>query len=121
MATSVGETASSLSKNFMTLLVEQLRHQDPLEPVANNEMTMQLAQLSSLEQLESMNGSFKQVLASQQKLQAAELIGKEISWRQEDTTLTSGRVSGIAVTSTGILLKAGGVSVALDDVEAVQN
>src|SRR6187399_3073771 len=36
---------------FLSLLVTQLQHQDPLEPQADGEFLAQLAQFSSLEQL----------------------------------------------------------------------
>lgn len=41
--------------DFLKLLAVQLQHQDPLEPQDNTEMVAQLAQFSSLEQLENMN------------------------------------------------------------------
>lgn len=41
--------------DFLKLLTVQLQHQDPLEPQDNSEMVAQLAQFSSLEQLENMN------------------------------------------------------------------
>jgi flagellar basal-body rod modification protein FlgD len=41
--------------DFLRLLTVQLQHQDPLEPQQNTEMVAQLAQFSSLEQLENMN------------------------------------------------------------------
>ena len=40
---------------FLTLLVAQLRHQDPLNPLKSTEFTAQLAQFSSLEQLFDVN------------------------------------------------------------------
>jgi flagellar basal-body rod modification protein FlgD len=117
----LGETAASLSANYMSLLVEQLRHQDPLEPTDNAQMTAQLTQLSSLEQLESMNGTFKQVLAAQQKLQAAELINKQVSWQGADSMVASGKVDAVQVTRDGVSLKVGQNTVNLDDVLGIRN
>ncbi len=44
---------------FLELLMEQIRNQDPLEPVSNEDMLAQLAQFSSLEQMENLNTSFE--------------------------------------------------------------
>jgi flagellar basal-body rod modification protein FlgD len=41
--------------DFLKLLTVQLQHQDPLDPQDNTEMVAQLAEFSSLEQLENMN------------------------------------------------------------------
>jgi flagellar basal-body rod modification protein FlgD len=40
---------------FLNLLVAQLQHQDPLDPVKNEQFVAQLATFSSLEQLISIN------------------------------------------------------------------
>jgi len=103
----------------MKLLVEQLKCQDPLDPMDNSQMTSQLAQLSSLDQLESMNGTFQQVLATQQRLQAAELIGKTITYAVSGADATTGRVDGVELSDAGIRLKVGDSTVDLADVESI--
>ena len=47
-----GKTDALGRDAFLTLLVTQLQHQDPLEPQADGEFLAQLAQFSSLEQLQ---------------------------------------------------------------------
>jgi flagellar basal-body rod modification protein FlgD len=46
---------------FLNLLVTQLQHQDPTQPMADAEFLAQLAQFSSLEQLQEMNQSLTQI------------------------------------------------------------
>ena len=54
---------------FMTLLVAQLKNQDPLKPVANAEFIAQLATFSSLEKLTSIETILKDGLPATEKNQ----------------------------------------------------
>lgn len=50
--------SSTLGKqDFLNLLIMQMRHQDPLDPMKGTEFAAQLAQFSSLEQLTNLNES----------------------------------------------------------------
>jgi flagellar basal-body rod modification protein FlgD len=49
---------------FLKLLVAQLRHQDPLNPLKNEEFIAQLATFSSLEQLISINQGIEKLVDS---------------------------------------------------------
>ena len=42
--------------DFMTLLVTEMRNQNPLEPMDNQQMAAQLAQFTQLDLTEAMNG-----------------------------------------------------------------
>jgi flagellar basal-body rod modification protein FlgD len=89
---------SSLQKimskdDFLKLFVMQLRYQNPLNPMDNNEFTTQLAQFSSLEQLQNMNTQMNNLVLSQSSLQntmLSNLIGKQvkISGNEEYGTVT---------------------------------
>jgi flagellar basal-body rod modification protein FlgD len=118
----VGPTANDIRMDYMKLLVTQLQNQNPLEPLDNNEMAMQLAQLSELEQLENMNGTFREVLAAQQQIQATELIGKEVAFVPDggDSALV-GRVEAVHVYDEGIQLSVGNYVVDLSQVQSIRN
>ena len=76
-----GITKESPKETFMKLLVAQLEHQNPLSPMDNNQFTQQLAQFTSLEQLQSMNANLSALMQAQTTtngLQAATLIGKQV-------------------------------------------
>ena len=73
-----GSNASDLQGSFLTLLVAQLKNQDPTNPMQNNELTTQLAQISTVSGIEKLNttlGSVSGQINSSQSLQAASLIG----------------------------------------------
>lgn len=78
-------SASSIQMDYMKVLITQLQNQNPLEPMNNNEMASQLAQFSQLQQLESMNSNFAQILALTNRSYANSLIGKEVTFFTQDT------------------------------------
>ena len=92
-------TASTASKTdaaqsrFLTLLTEQLKNQDPLNPVGNAQMTSQMAQIETVNGLEKLNTTLATLLANSQSgevLQAAALVGKGVMVNGNGLSLTSG-------------------------------
>lgn len=73
---------SSMDKDdFLKLLVAQLNHQDPLNPMEDTEMTGQLAEYSSLEQLTNLNTSMDALLeqnTNNELYTAVSFIGKTV-------------------------------------------
>ena len=66
---------------FLKLLVTQLRNQDPMNPMENAELTMQLAQMSTVEGINKLNAGLEALMGSyraSQTLQAAGLIGHQV-------------------------------------------
>ncbi len=61
--------------DFLKLLVEQLKNQDPLNPMESTEFTAQLAQFSSLEQLSNMNENFEYLRLYQASINNAQAVG----------------------------------------------
>ena len=119
-------TASDIQMNYMKLLITQLQNQNPLEPMDNNEMASQLAQFSQLQQLETMNSSFADILSTTEDNYANSLIGKEISFASENEAgtqeITSGIVEEVINNIDGrTVLIAGDNTIALEDVISVRN
>ncbi len=76
----VQQESKSQQADFLLLMTEQIKHQNPLNPMEGADFLAQLAQFSTVEQLAKLNDSFDQLagsLVSDQSLQAASLIGKE--------------------------------------------
>lgn len=64
---------------FLTLLVTQLKNQDPTKPMDNTEFISQMAQFSSLEQMQNMNKALENQANFGALAQASSLIGKEVT------------------------------------------
>lgn len=96
-----GSTAKELNDRFLTLLVTQLKNQDPLNPMENSEMTSQLAQINTVAGIEQLNESFTNIgaqIQAGQSLQLANLIGKDVLIPGNRTLLGSeGEATPIAV------------------------
>ncbi len=70
--------ANAAQDRFMTLLVTQMKNQDPLNPLANAQVTSQLAQLSTVTGIDKLNNTMQAMMAAtqaSQSLQAASMIG----------------------------------------------
>lgn len=74
-------SSAEMRENFMTLLVAQLRNQDPLNPMDNAEMTSQLAQINTVSGIEELNNTMNGIngqIEQGQFMQATALIGKAV-------------------------------------------
>ena len=96
-------TAASTSKtteaqsNFLKLLTEQLKNQDPLSPMDNAQMTSQLAQISTVDGLGKLSTTLSTLLESSQSgeaMQAAALVGKGVMVSGNGLSLSSGKAYG---------------------------
>ena len=68
-------------EDFLKLLISQMQHQDPLEPMKNHEFVAQLATFSNVEQLVSVNEGISNlgtIQTAAYESSAASYIGKEV-------------------------------------------
>jgi flagellar basal-body rod modification protein FlgD len=91
-------TATLGGTNFLTLMLAQLKNQDPTSPVDSNQFLNQLASLSTVQGITQLNTSFGALstsLVSSQALQASSLLGHQALVASSTATLAAnGSVSG---------------------------
>ncbi len=108
----------ALDKNsFLKLLVTQLSKQDPTNPMNDREFISQMAQFSSLEQMNNVANSMNKLRSSQ----ANQLIGKMVEGKD---FVTEKPIQGIVTTALyqpngEVLLKVDGRFTKLDDITSV--
>jgi flagellar basal-body rod modification protein FlgD len=74
-----GAASQSLGKDdFLKILLTQLSHQDPTQPLEDKEFVAQMAQFSSLEQMANMNAELGRVFGLLARSQAVALLGKTV-------------------------------------------
>ena len=115
----LGGLGSLTSGDFLDLLVAQISNQDPLAPVSSSQFMSQTAELSTLEQIASLNQETSQVLAAQQLDGAIAAIGHTVSGTGPGGQAVSGKVTGVQVTPSGPLLEVGGNEVPMSDVTTI--
>ncbi|HCT7897983.1 TPA: flagellar biosynthesis protein FlgD [Enterobacter cloacae] len=79
--TGTGNSAADLSNQFMTLLVAQMKNQDPTNPMDNNQLTSQLAQFNMAAGVEKLNTSVAGVQAMMVQLgsmSASSWVGRSV-------------------------------------------
>lgn len=102
---------------FLKLLITQLQHQDPLEPMEDKDFIAQIAQFSSLEQMQNLNSSFSYSMGFS-------LMGKYISAAITDETtgkvrFVEGEVSAVRSEAGVVYLVVDGLDVPIDKIMTV--
>lgn len=101
---------------FLQLLVTQMKYQDPLNPMDNQEMLAQLAQFSALEQMQN-------VSSMTEKQMATNLVGKFVQYTYTDSNgmVATGinKVDYTSISGSKILLGVGDTEIELNQVDEV--
>jgi len=73
------EDSSTLGKDdFLKILIVQLQNQDPMQPMEDKEFIAQMAQFSTVEQIQTMGEEM--ALLRQSMGVSSDLIGKHVGW-----------------------------------------
>ena len=116
-----GQVASKAmdGDDFMLLLLAQLKHQNPMEPMNDNELMAQFTQLNSLSELKNISKALQDLAKSDKLPQASNLIGKQVEVAGADGQKVVGVVSGVSLVNDQIMLSIGDRELPLDDLISV--
>ncbi len=108
--------------DFLNLLTEQLKNQDPTNPTSNTDFAAQMAQFSSLSEMDSLNGNMTSFIGLNQLSSGSSLIGKTVTTSLLDSTgkPLTGVVQSVSVQSNKLMLDVNGQSVNYSTVTGVQ-
>ena len=100
------KSAALEQADFLQLMTEQLKNQDPLKPLDSQQFLGQLAQFSTVQGIDQMNGAMNamaSVMENDQALRAATLVNHEALVDADSLSLAAGKgVNGeIVATSAG--------------------
>ncbi len=92
---------NSLGKDdFLKILMTQLQNQDPLNPMQDTEFISQMANFSSLEQMTNLNSSIDSFIKQGQQnqfIQSALMIGKTVTYLDENGEENSAVVKSVSL------------------------
>jgi flagellar basal-body rod modification protein FlgD len=110
-ATPLSEATGGLGKDdFLKLLVGQLRNQNPLEPVKDQEFMGQMAAFSTLEQVTNLSASNERLNQTTSASQSIALIGHQVTYLKPDGTGAEGLVEHVSFGDEGFTLTIAGES-----------
>jgi len=104
--------------DFLEILITQLQHQDPTNPMQDKEFIAQMAQFSSLEQMTNMATSFGKLSSVLNSSEAQSLLGRNVEVLDGDKAIY-GKVSQV-VRGEFPLVMVGGSFYDLDQVSKVE-
>jgi flagellar basal-body rod modification protein FlgD len=107
------KTGGVLGKDdFLKLMVAQLQHQDPMNPMQDSDMMGQMASFSTLEQITNMAAANQTIASNLTSTGAIGLIGRTVTYTDADDLSHTGVVS--KVTTAG-----GSPSLTVDGVDGI--
>jgi flagellar basal-body rod modification protein FlgD len=95
----VMRNAGIAQEDFLRILLAQLRFQDPLKPVDNQQFVAQLAQFSALELSRQQSERIDQLADIQATDQAIALLGRTVEIGAATGSRTVGKVTAISISS----------------------
>jgi flagellar basal-body rod modification protein FlgD len=106
--------------DFLKLLVSQLSHQDPMNPVDDKDFMGQMAQFTSVEQLTNMAAAIDRMSTASQSTQSIALIGKTVSWKKDDGSSGEGVATSVSFDDGSIAIAVGDAQIAPNEIESVK-
>lgn len=111
-----------LDKNaFINLLLTQLKYQDPMNPMDNQDMIAQLAQFSALEQSQQLNTKMDSLSTTMADTKATSLLGHKIIVQGvDDEKPITGTVTAIMYDGTTPMAVVNGKNFPLSGIQRIE-
>ena len=125
--TQLKETQKIVSKNslgeadFLTLLVTQLKTQDPTKPMDDKAFIGQMAQFTSLKQMSSVADNLKNFTKEFDFTKSVSLVGKDVAWTDDVGNMHEGKVDSVLMKDGFSYLKINNQTVSLKEITEVRN
>jgi flagellar basal-body rod modification protein FlgD len=91
-----GKNAQMGKNEFLKLFVAQLQHQDPMNPMQDQDFMGQMASFSTLEQVTNLATANEAIATNLQLSQSVGLIGRTVNWTDEAKVTHTGVVEKVS-------------------------
>ncbi|MDQ0285588.1 flagellar basal-body rod modification protein FlgD [Desulfofundulus luciae] len=105
---------------FLQILVAQLRYQNPMSPMDQDQFMSQMTQITALEQIMNLNKNMEVLLRTQELSLAANIVGKQVTAVGEDGRDVDGTVEKLIINENGIKLVINGTPYDYDRVKEIR-
>ncbi|WP_027357081.1 flagellar hook assembly protein FlgD [Desulfofundulus thermocisternus] len=95
---------------FLQIMVAQLRYQNPMSPVDQNQFMTQITEITVLEQIMSLNKNMELLLRTQELSLSANLVGRQVTVTGEDGVEVEGTVEKLLFSENGVKLVINGAT-----------
>lgn len=105
--------------DFLQLLMTQLKYQDPMNPLSNEDFIAQQAQFTQISELQKLNSAIN---SSNQMMQASSLIGKTVSLINPDnpTETIEGKVKEARFNEKGASILINGKEYPMESITSIK-
>ncbi|KQV07952.1 flagellar hook assembly protein FlgD [Leifsonia sp. Root112D2] len=106
---------------FMSLLVAQLKNQDPSSPMDTGQMIQQTTQLAMMEQMTQQTTTSNENFSLQMRIAASAMVGQTVTYSGKDGETVSGIASAVSFAGPVPQVTVDGVDVPLDVISGVKH
>lgn len=107
------------SEVFMSLLVAQLRNQDPSSPMDTNQMISQTTQLAMMEKMNELAVTGQEDFSLQMRIAAAAFVGKDVSYTDATGATITGAASSVSFAGPVPMVTIDGIEIPLDLISGI--
>jgi flagellar basal-body rod modification protein FlgD len=107
-------------QDFLTLLVAQMKTQDPMNPQKDTDFIAQMAQFNTLEQTKTMQTDISGLRSDQQLARAGALLGQTVTVQADSGSApVTGVVTSVQTTSAGAKIVVNNTAYTLDQITQI--
>lgn len=94
-STTASAQSTLSTQDFLQLLATQMQNQDPLQPMDNSAYLAQMAQFTSLQQMNTLSSTVSVMSSSQQQLAAVSYLGRNVTMDNGNSGTAVGTVTAV--------------------------